>query len=177
MDEYIKIGKVADLFGINPQTIRNWVEDERFQNFFSKSAQSNTDKRALFTESDIIAINTIWSLSRGRKHTLDQISIMMRGGHRETIAPERAAIVSTQTNSAMQLAGRAMSAEDRLTLVLEQLAEAQGQLALAERSHSQKVEDLMREIADLREAAGAARREIELYRSGRLKPTEGQSSE
>lgn len=170
MDEYVKIGKVADQFGINAQTIRNWVDDERFQEFFSEGAKSDVDKRSLFNESDIIVINTIWTLSRGRKHSLDQVSDMLRAGHRETVAPERAAIVATMTNPAIQMAGRMMSAEDRLTLVLQQLTQVQDQLIRAEREHSEKLETLLREMAELRALEASAKREIELYEEGRLKP-------
>lgn len=178
MDEYVKIGKVVDMFGGNAQTYRNWVKDERFKTFFSEAAQFDEEKRALFNSSDLLVINTIWRLSRGRKHSHDEIAGLLANGHRETNFPDRAATVAASTTPAIQLAGRALSAEDRLTLVLEQLAKAQELLIIVQREKEEvlrekgeKVEELMMMIADLKEEAGSLRRENELFDQGRLKPS------
>ena len=176
MDEFVKMGRVVEMFGGNAQTYRNWVADPRFSRFFSEGAQFDEEKRALFNAADLLVFNTIWRLSRGRKHSHDEIAIILESGHRETTFPDRAATVAAVTTPAIQLAGRALSAEDRLTLVLEQLAKAQEQVIEIQQERGQKVETLLREIADLKEEAGALRRENALFDEGRLKPSKRRSS-
>lgn len=176
MDEFVKMGTVVEMFGGNAQTYRNWIKDERFGKFFSEGAQFDEEKRAQFNSSDLLVFNTIWRLSRGRRHSHDEIAVILESGHREKTFPDRAATVAAVTTPAIQLAGRALSAEDRLTLVLEQLARAQDQVIRIQQDSGQKVETLLREIAELKEEAGALRRENALFDEGRLKPSKKRNS-
>lgn len=169
MNADLQIGKVAHIFHKSTQTIRNWVDRPELAEFFSVTAKGKPGKPSIFDENDFAVLASINSLLSDGEDWLS-IANRLRMGWRETKLPENAAAIAATSHSSIQLAGRALSAEDRLKMALERLSVVQDELFQRERDHSAKVEDLMREIADLKEIVGASKREIALYESGRLRP-------
>ena len=170
IEQPLRVGEVADMFGITTQTIRNWIKLYGLGEFFSDGAKSTRHKQAFFSADDIRVVNTINVLTANGNRDWALVAEVLRSGKREELLPERAAVVAASTTPAVQLAMRAGSAEDRLAMALEALNDAQERLYEVEHTKNEEIKALMREIADLREVVGGLQREVELYATGRLRP-------
>lgn len=164
----IRIGEVADMFGITTQTIRNWLKNEDLKPLFSPGATPPPGQQAEFTKEDVELLNSIWSITSSGNHDWRSIAENLKSGWREPYLPQRAAIAGVDSNAALQLATKlaraeqALEDERRITRLLEQRVEEFK--ALAEQSAEYQRKLIRAEV------------ELELWRSGRLKPEEGEAS-
>lgn len=151
-DSGYSIGKVAAICGITTQALRNRIKRPELQEFFSPAAKGKPGKPSHFDDHDyVIAVSVNSLLEQGKGW--DEIAHQLRSGWRETKLPEDVVTVAAKTNNSMMLAGRAVSAEDRLELLFDQveqkdktIAELQHRLLNSEREHTQTVERIMREL-------------------------------
>lgn len=166
----VRIGEVADTFGISTQTIRNWLKHDELKGLLSPGATPRSGQQAEFTPEDVQVINSIWSLTTSGNHDWRSIAENLKSGWREGYLPARAAIVGIETNSAVGLAVQLASTTEQLN---------------AERKISQMLKERVEEYKQQLEKSDTEREEymkklikaevaLELWESGRLKPLEGQ---
>lgn len=174
------MAQVKDMFGISPQTIRNWIGLYGLGEFFSSNAKPEGNRHARFTWDDILIFNTIDHLTSPNDHDWGMVADKLRSGFREAKLPERAAIVAVESTPATTMYGEAVSAQDRLALVLDRMekqdrliSELQDKLIVSEQNHTRDVERLMRELSAAKEGKMAAETELRLIKSGWRPPSEG----
>ena len=107
----VKTGDVADMFGLTPQTIRDWVKRPELSDLFSLSARPVNGKHADFTEDDVSVVNSIWYMTQEGNHDWRSIGENLRSGWRHPQLPERAAFVAASTAPSVMLAARTLNAE------------------------------------------------------------------
>lgn len=171
----LQTGAISDQFGITPQTLRNWVR--RYSEFFTPQAKGKPGRPAVFNESDQAVVLSIYTMLDDGADW-DAIGDKLRTGWREEIMPERAAVIASDTNSAVQLATRAMVSERELLRAEERLQKAEARVAeLTDKlieSHDKR-EKLLERLAEERERAGAAEREVKILRELLIPPQNKQN--
>lgn len=152
-------GEVADMLGVKPQTIRNWVNNPILNEFFSPAARDKTRTRADFTQHDLYILNTINTLSR-RGTAWTVIAEQLHADALVTELPNRAAIVErleTTAEQAARMMATSMERDKALAAVADlqtKLLETLERVAQIERERNDMREQLLREIADPREQIG-----------------------
>ena len=169
----MKIGEVADQLGVTTQTVRNWVKRPALSPLFSAGANGAPGNPADFNESDFILLNSIRVLMDREKGAWDTVESQLVDGWRETLLPERAAVVAANSVGAMQLAARAQSADDQRAVLAAQAEELQRRLDAEQDGRRTDIERLTREIGEVQAKLAAADTELKLWREGRLKPPKG----
>jgi hypothetical protein len=164
----MKIGKVADLFGVTTETIRNWVKNPELREFFSVTAKGEGgSKFSDFSEDDVIVLTSIYTMTKGGNYDWRSIAENLRSGWRESRLPERAAAVAVENNAAMQLASRALVAESRLKEALSKIdidsaliIKLNDRIMALEQEKSITVEKFMREKETLLREKAEIEREL-----------------
>ena len=160
----MKIGEVADQLGVTTQTIRNWVKRPALLPLFSPAASGAPGSPADFSDSDFLLLNSIRALMETSKGVWSEVEAQLVGGWREPLLPDRAAIVAVNNHAAMQLAGRAQSAEDARAELALRIEDLQKRLDDEQDKHRGSVERLTREIGDARAELAEANLLLKLYR-------------
>ncbi|MEO8391504.1 MAG: MerR family transcriptional regulator, partial [Chloroflexota bacterium] len=172
----VKIGEVADQLGVTTQTLRNWVKRPALSPLFSPGANGVPGNPADFTESDFILLNSVRVLMDRDKGAWDKVEALLVDGWRETLLPERAAVVAVNNNAAMQLAARAQSADDQRIALTERVAGLERRLSAEQDRHRDDVERLAREIGDAKGELAEANLLLKLYRKrGRIDGDDGKA--
>lgn len=162
----IRIGEVADMFGISTQTIRNWLKNDELKGLFSDGANPLPGKQHEFTPDDVQLLNSIYSITNTGNYDWRSIAENLRSGWRESHLPTRAAIVDVDSQSALGLVTRLAKAEADLEFERREKQRLEEQVDWW-KQRANESEDNMRKLI-------RAEFELELWRSGRLKPEEGQ---
>ena len=162
----VRIGDVAKMLGISGQTIRNWLKNDELKGLFSEGAMPLHGKQHEFTPEDVQLINSIYSITNTGNYDWRSIAENLRSGWRERNLPTRAVLDDVSSESALGLAIELattkadLEAERRVTRILEeQIKELRARAA---------------EDDNLRDRLIEAEVELRLYRTGRLKPVEGE---
>lgn len=62
----MKSGEVANLLGVNQATVKNWVERPEFQRFFSDEARGEGVVHRVYSNADMLVLNTIRHIRAGQ---------------------------------------------------------------------------------------------------------------
>ena len=162
----IRIGEVADMLGITTQTIRNWLKNDEIKVLFSDGAQPLHGKQHEFTPEDVQLINSIYSITNTGNYDWRSISENLRAGWRESHLPARAALVGVDSDSALGLMSQLIKAEGELEFERREKKRLEEQVEWWKQRANESEENMRKLIR--------AEFELELWRSGRLKPEEGQ---
>jgi DNA-binding transcriptional MerR regulator len=162
----IRIGEVADMFGITTQTIRNWLKNDELKGLFSEGANALHGKQHEFTPEDVQLLNSIHSITNTGNYDWRSIAENLKSGWRESHLPMRAAMVDFDSQSALGLAVRLAKAEADLEFERREKQRLEEQVEWW-KARANESEDNMRKLI-------RAEFELELWRTGRLKPEEGQ---
>lgn len=106
----MKTGKVAKIFGVDPNTITDWTN--RYGEFFSFDAQGRDRTQRDYHPEDLIVINTIKNL-RSRNTDWENIAARLAAGDREATLPPEA--MSIQGDTAITIYAQLKSLEVQLT--------------------------------------------------------------
>jgi len=95
-----KPGDVATALGVSISSIRNWTEQQEFQEFLSDMAKREGDfvnaKQREYTQQDLYVMNTI-AKQKSRFNSWDDIAESIRQGNVDTELPASAALVQPMT--------------------------------------------------------------------------------
>ena len=87
----MRSGEVADMMGIDSQTILNWTREPDVAGFFSEAARGEGVKQRIYNEDDVLILNTIHHLSSdlrdGKKIDWEAISGQLGIGYRYNVMP------------------------------------------------------------------------------------------
>lgn len=177
-------GEVAVLFGVTPQTIRNWINRPELSVFFSESVRHVDRPRAQseFIAEDIELCNSIQTMLT-QKANWDVIAEQLHSGWRDTNMPARLAIMENDPNKLTDLElvaklaiANEQSIADQSTIEKRdaEIARLELKITNIEYAARREKDELLERIAQLREdrARDDARKDtlLELYESGRLTP-------
>lgn len=176
----MRVGKVAQALGVDTKTVTNWSSRPELKDFFSTSAtdmHKGTERD--FSEDDLYVLNTIKNLraTMPRKNTdWHLIAQRLAEGYRDKELPMKAATVDSGL-TVMAHAERILITSQERDMALQRVQELQQALIDREakidalQSQQQAMqEQLLRELADIKAELAAAKTELDLFRSGRLRP-------
>jgi DNA-binding transcriptional MerR regulator len=183
----MKTGKVAQILDLDPQTVKNWVALDMLAEFFSDGAKGKGQMQREFTDGDLSVLNTIRTLRISGNNNWHSIAETLRAGHRDTTLPAGGITVNTG-ETPIDLVKKSMAttverdnAIAHVKKLEDQLDEYEKRLAEAEREKDRIRDELTEQIMKLREEKAAelarAQTELELWRSGRLKPSKNKPKE
>src|SRR5688500_7882658 len=94
----MKTGEAAKVLGVDPKTIRNWIDDARLSRFFSVSAlgQDGSIQRIL-TDSDLLVLNTIRAMKARGTTDWNDIASYLESGKREEVFAQNAVSADPRT--------------------------------------------------------------------------------
>jgi len=94
----MKTGEASKILGVDARTIKNWIDNPSLRKFFSPSAKGeHGSTHRLFTESDILVLNTIRMKRSEGESDWDVIANYLEEGSREQEFPANAISVDTRT--------------------------------------------------------------------------------
>lgn len=167
----MKAAKAARALGINERTLKLWIDRPALAPFFSPAARLDGSQREL-NDDDLLVANTIRTLRAGVANNAADwsgIAARLNDGHRDRNLPPEAAMVDTGLT--------VMAQHERMIAVSKDHEYALSKIAdlEAERDELRAQRDAaLRANADDRERLGRelgrAEAELEMWRSGRLKP-------
>lgn len=94
----MKSGKVAKLFGVDPNTIMDWTS--RYAEYFTPEAKGEVGSQREYQPEDLIVLNTIRN-ARKQNAPWEKIRADLEAGERETTLPPEA--MSLEGDSALTL--------------------------------------------------------------------------
>jgi len=94
----VKTGKVAKLFGVDPNTIMDWTS--RYAEFFTSESKGEVHSQREYQPEDLIVLNTIRT-ARKQNAPWEKIRADLEAGERETSLPVEA--VTLEGDSALTL--------------------------------------------------------------------------
>lgn len=169
----MRTGKAAQVIGVNHKTITNWIDHPLLNRFFTDMARG-ADGRAQreITDPDLLVLNTIRAERAGLSNNdidWQAIADVLASGRRERQMPPGAMGVDVGMTRMAQV-------EQSLTLVMERDAALKRVRDLEEEIiRLERASDSLKDqITDLKlqkiEELTRLQVELELWRSGRLKP-------
>ena len=171
-------GDAAKLLNVDRSTITRWTAHE-FKRYMTPGAQGGTGKQRVMTDRDLRVLHLIKILkdtntpSEEIHATLQQMErVEWEGLPDMPAAPHNMATVPVVPTAA---ADAALSAERKsllreITFLQDRIEQLEETLADERSKTIGKQEELLRELADLRQRIGEQEIELKFYRSGRLKP-------
>lgn len=185
----MNIARSARSLGVNERTLKLWIARDELSPYFSPLARREGSGRDL-NDDDIITANTIRSLRAGvGNNNVDWVQIAERlgSGYRDRSLPPEAASVDTGLTVLAQHERMAVVVSERDMAVArvseldQQVRELLNRLNALQDDRRADAERLLREQGqirdekskeqqDLRDELIRAQVELELWRSGRLKP-------
>lgn len=160
-----RIGDVAAMLGVSGQTIRNWLKNDELKGLFSEGANPLPGKQHEFTPDDVQLLNSIYSITNTGNYDWRSIAENLKSGWRESHLPTRAAIVDVDPQAALGLATRLAKTEADLEFERRENKRLEEQVEWWKQRASENEENMRKLIR--------AEMELELWRSGRLKPEAG----
>lgn len=157
----MKTGELATQLGISDRTLRNWADRPDLEPYLSPGARGQGVSQRQFTESDVLALNTVSRLRSDRAEWRD-VAAYLETGKRNPDFPQNATSVTrtiplqqaeqgARMMAVVQERDDALARIDTLTTQINTLrAENKSlseQIATNERTH-------LREIADLSQRIG-----------------------
>jgi len=180
----MKAAKAALALGVNERTLNLWIAHPALSPFFSEAARLEGSQREL-NDDDLIVANTIRAMRAGVPNNAanwEGIAEALASGRRHRNLPPEAAMVDAGLTVMAQRERMitVLSERDAALARVEELQAAQRELeqrlAAIEAERRQDQEKLLRELKEteraLTEKLARAETELELWRSGRIKPAE-----
>lgn len=180
MAKTVKISDLAAQLGISATTISNWINE--FGDYFSERARLEKGRRRVLDENDVLILATISRLSH-EGNTYAGIHEQLSNGYRVdspndvNYGVNRAVVPAEVVEQVVDSAKIVVELETTKRQLEKALADAEKweqryEDAARERKadadkYQEKIDALMREIADLKERIGAAEREVQLKRNRR----------
>lgn len=174
----MKLGKAAQMLGVNDKTLRNWIDRPELKPHFSADATtSGAGVHREISDNDLFVLNTIRVLRVGMPNNdpdWQRIAGELSAGHIDRQLPPQAAALDTGLSMISQVGvvkerdlalARVSELEQREHDLQARLDEIQG----AWRSDTER---LLRELSAAREEMAEIRVELKLYRAGKIKPGE-----
>jgi len=90
----VKTGKVAKLFGVDPNTIMDWTS--RYDEFFTPESKGEVHSQREYQPEDLIVLNTI-RIARKQNSPWEKIRADLEAGERETTLPPEAATLEGES--------------------------------------------------------------------------------
>lgn len=170
----MKTGEAAKILGVDPKTIRNWIDDYGLSQFFSPSAlgKDGTIQRML-TDADLLVLNTIRARKAQGSTDWDDISAYLASGKRETEFPQNAisADPRTITVEQAQQSARALAtmaerdaALARIDELGAELRALQDEVKRLQKEKEEQRESHYREMLELTRLIGKLEGQLEFYR-------------
>jgi DNA-binding transcriptional MerR regulator len=170
----MKPGEVAVLLGIGRSTVTTWTMGE-FKNYLTPSAQGGSGRPRNLTEQDVRILHFINEAKRNNVSS-DELHLQLRQMQRDSwqdLPPFPEAPVGMANVPVIPTAAAEASLSAERRSLLREIAMLQSQIEKADIviSHErERNEELLREIAALRQDLGEVQAELRLYRAGRLRP-------
>lgn len=160
----MKTGKAAQLFGVDPKTILNWLAMPQLASFFSEGSQLKPGRTQRdLSEGDILILNTIHALRTSGVFSWDEIAQRLHNGELVTTLPANILTVDTGGAPIYQYANMLAVTVERDRALVE-IAQLKADLVNREQMLEQlrlerdaQKEQLLREMSDMR---GSLQREI-----------------
>jgi DNA-binding transcriptional MerR regulator len=93
----MKTGEAAKLLGVDPATVRAWINHPGLSEFFSSSAKGeHGGHHRLLMESDVLILNTVRHLRTNDDADWSTIAETLRSGHREQEFPQNAISIDSR---------------------------------------------------------------------------------
>lgn len=165
----------SKLTGVGRSTITGWTSNE-FREFFSPTAQAANGRARDLSEHDLrllVFLKQETAARRTRPEIIEALRQLQAKDWRDLPDVPYGADRAVVPMLPMAAADAALTSERRLYIAQIELLEEQLQQAQQQTEHERaKNEPLLREIGDLKAELARAQLMLELYESGRLKPTE-----
>lgn len=101
MDTY-SVGDVVVALGVSSTTVRNWTEQEEFEEYFSSRAkrvgQFKNAKQREYIQEDLYVLNTIRT-QKTHRNSWQDVANMLEDGYRDRDLPEAATLVLPETKA------------------------------------------------------------------------------
>lgn len=162
----IRIGDVASMLNVSGQTIRNWLKNDELKGLFSDGASPLPGKQHEFTVEDVQLLNSIYSITNTGNYDWRSIAENLKSGWRERQLPTRAAMADVPNESALGLAIQLAKTEADLEFERREKKRLEEQVEWWKARANENEENMRKLIR--------AEFELELWRSGRLKPEAGE---
>jgi DNA-binding transcriptional MerR regulator len=171
----VKTGEAAKILGVDPKTIRNWIDDYGLDPFFSSSAlgKDGTIQRML-TEGDLLVLNTIRAKKAHGTTDWADIGAYLESGKRETEFPQNAISADTRTISVEQAqqSARALATMSERDAALARIDELNNELQVLredvrrlQKEKEEQREGHYREMMELSRQMGKLEGQLEFYRN------------
>jgi DNA-binding transcriptional MerR regulator len=170
----MKTGEAAKILGVDPKTIRNWIDDYGLSRFFSTSATGEDGSfQRLLTESDLLVLNTVRALKGRGVTNWDRVAEYLESGEREREFPQNAISGDPRTIPVQQaeVSAKAMATlterDNAIARMREMAAEIEELRAAVNRLQNEKDaqrEEYYKQLIDLNRQIGRLEGQLEMYR-------------
>lgn len=151
-----KPGDIATALGVSISSVRNWTDQQEFQEFLSDLAKREGPyshaKQREYTQQDLYVMNTI-AKQKTRFNTWEDVAQYLREGNIDTDLPASAALVQPMT--AAENFADAIMLRQQIDMLVKSLSEAEEEISYlrkrmdevreAEQEKSRTREDKLRE--------------------------------
>jgi DNA-binding transcriptional MerR regulator len=178
--EMFTTGKVAKQLRIDRDTVKNWIRRAELSDLFSPSARGDeSELQRRLTESDLFVLNTIRIL-RAQNREWSEIADTIRAGHISRELPFEAAVdlgatTRAQIEHALTTTSERDTALAKVSDLETEIRQLRDTLDRERKASDQKLRELENKLHELEKtkavADALAAQELELWRSGRLKPS------
>lgn len=162
----MKVGKVADMLGVDSKTILNWTDRPDLNGFFSEDARGlgRTMGRD-YTESEIVLLNTIRT-ERQKNTAWSDIARLLNAGVRDTDLPPSALLVDSP--APLVQFGKLQQLQAYVEALEAQVEQLQEEKRLLQSQKDKEIERVLRESAqregELREHIGELKAMLRMYK-------------
>lgn len=160
----MKSGELATLLQVTTETIRQWIINPQFEQFFSPGAKAeHGGVHRIFNQDDVLVLNTIRHLRTNGVTDWYEIAQRLEQGERHQKFPPNAISGDPRTvpyeQADMGAKAAATLAERNAALLrvkeLEnEVTRLRGELDTERKNHMATIERLLREMSDLRHTIG-----------------------
>jgi len=171
----MKTGEAAKILGVDPKTVRNWIDDYGLTRFFSASATGTDGSfQRILSESDLLVLNTVRALKGRDVYDWEAIAEFLETGEREREFPQNAISGDPRTIPVEQAqqSARAMAtmaerdgAISKVREMATRIEDLEEKLEQTQREKDAIKELLLREIGDLQRQIGKLEGQMEVYKS------------
>mgnify|MGYP001042078472 CR=1 FL=1 len=179
----MRTGKVAQMLGVTDRTIKNWLAVPEFAPFFSAGALQVDSAHRELNQDDLYVLNTIRVMRSGapkKDANWEGIAQALAEGRRERQLPPIAAAIDPgmalvgQVERVVTIGAERDAALARVAELEQERRELRTLLEDAQKRLADDRERLLRELnekeTELKERLARAEMELDLWRSGRIKP-------
>ena len=133
----MKTGKVAKIFGVDPNTIMDWTS--RYSEYFTAESKGEVHNQREYQPEDLIVLNTIRT-ARKQNAPWEKIRADLEAGERETALPIEAATL--EGDSALTLYSELRTIQLELRNAKEENERPRAALSEKDKALMEKAEDI-----------------------------------